>query len=394
MVEELERSKETSSANTPALSQPLCTAIQLALVDLLAAWGVRPSIVVGHSSGEIAAAYCAGALSLESSMKVAYARGILASNLASDKTFDGAMSSIALSEEAVGPYVDRVMKEGKRGRISVGCVNSPKNVTITGDGWCIDALNTIMDAEGVFARKLAVDVAYHSHHMKRIAEEYLEELGELERPKESTPSNIMMFSSVTGKEIDSEQLCQGKYWVDNLVSKVRFSEALTHALHHASSLNPAGGTTVTLELGPHAALQRPVKDVAQSLTEKEAIFYDCVLSRDVSAMKTCLGSMGRLYCRGYPVDISRVNMLTPQSCSPLVDLPEYPFNHAQTFWQESRTSRNYRFREHPRHELLGTRSLDWNQAEPKWRNTLRVKELTWIHDHKVRDHPKGYVVVG
>ncbi|XXH03844.1 hypothetical protein Hte_010250 [Hypoxylon texense] len=396
LLVELERSKETSSAHTPALSQPLCTAVQLALVDLLADWGVRPSTVVGHSSGEIAAAYCAGALSVESSMKIAYARGILASHLANDKTFDGAMSSIALSEEAIGPYMDRAMKEGKNGKISVGCVNSPKNVTITGDSWCIDALNSIMDAEGVFARKLAVDVAYHSHHMESIAGEYLEKLGGLEGPKQSTPSDILMVSSVTGGKIDSKQLCQGKYWVDNLVSKVRFSEALTHALHHDSSLNPAGGTTVALELGPHGALQRPVKDTAQSLTEREAVFYDCVLSRDSSAMKTCLESIGRLYCRGYPVDISQVNMLTSQLCTPLVDLPEYPFNHTQAFWQESRTSRNYRFREHPRHELLGTRSLDWNPAEPKWKNIIRVKELPWIQDHKLDNavlFPAGGMII-
>ncbi|KAI1208477.1 putative polyketide synthase [Annulohypoxylon truncatum] len=396
LIAELHRSKETSSANTPALSQPLCTAIQLALVDLLASWGVRPSGVVGHSSGEIAAAYCAGALSLESSMKAAYARGILASILANDKTFNGAMSSVALPEEAIGPYMDQVMKGGKNGRISVGCVNSPKNVTITGDSWCIDALNSIMSAEGVFARKLAVDVAYHSHHMESVAEEYLEKLGDLEGRRESAQPSILMFSSVTGKDIDFEQLRQGKYWVDNLVSKVRFSEALTNALLHTSSSSLPGSATVILELGPHSALQRPVKDTAQSVTEKEPIFYDCILSRDTSAMKTCLGSIGRLFCRGYPVNIDQVNMPTSQPCSPLVDLPEYPFNHTQTYWQESRISRNHRFREHPRHELLGTRSMDWNQAEPKWRNALRVKELTWIQDHKMDNtilFPAGGVII-
>lgn len=389
---ELERDVNTSTIKSPALSQPLCTALQLALIDLLATWDVHPALVVGHSSGEIAAAYCAGALTFESALKVAYYRGKLAAALAARRTADeaGAMTSVALSKEAIAPYVAQVMGD-EITTISVGCINSPQNVTVTGDCRGIDALNAIVSAKGIFARKLAVNVAYHSHHMTQIAAEYLSTLGNLHLGDQK--KRLPMFSSVTGAAIEIECLSEAQYWVDNMVSPVLFSEALSGALSHAaSSLRSPGAKTGILELGPHAALQRPVKDTVQSVQETNNFFYDSLLTHNTSATQSCLATIGRLFCRGYHVDLMKVNQQTLHSRSPLADLPEYLFNHTQTYWQESRVSRNHRFRERPRHELLGAQSSDWNAAEPKWRNTLRIAELPWISEHKVRKSPLPCIV--
>ena len=114
------------------MAQPSCTALQIALVDLLADWDIFPTAVAGHSSGEIAAAYCAGSLSRESALKIAYHRGELATQLADRESSPRAMISIALSEEAVAPYLEEVMNLTGAGKITVGCVNSPTNVTVTG----------------------------------------------------------------------------------------------------------------------------------------------------------------------------------------------------------------------------------------------------------------------
>lgn len=379
---ELERDANTSTVGSPELSQPLCTALQLALIDLLATWDVRPALVVGHSSGEIAAAYCAGALTFESALKVAYYRGKLAAALAARRTGNkaGAMASIELSKEAIAPYIAQVMADGMT-TVSVGCINSPQNVTVTGDSQGIDALNAIVDAKGIFARKLAVTVAYHSHHMTAIAAEYLAMLGKLRSGNQK--EQLSMFSSVTGVAIEIERLSEAQYWVDNMVSPVLFSEALSGALTHAASLQSPGAETCILELGPHAALQRPVINTVQSVQKTSHFFYDSLLTRNTSATQSCLATIGRLFCRGYPVNLTQVNRQTPSSRSPLANLPEYPFNHTQVYWQESRVSRSYRFRERPRHELLGARSTDWNAAEPKWRNTLRIAELPWLPEHKV-----------
>lgn len=114
----------------PSRAQPLCTALQMAMVDLLADWSIRPSAVVGHSSGEIAAAYCAGHISFESALKISFFRGALASDLQASGIFDGAMSSISMSEKDIEPILDQVNCEFGSGRVSVGCVNSPSNVTV------------------------------------------------------------------------------------------------------------------------------------------------------------------------------------------------------------------------------------------------------------------------
>lgn len=98
----------------------------------MASWEIVATAVVGHSSGEITAAYCAGSLSHESALKVAFYRGALAARLANRTSSPRAMISVALSEEAVAPYLEEVMNLPGVGKISVGCVNSPTNVTITG----------------------------------------------------------------------------------------------------------------------------------------------------------------------------------------------------------------------------------------------------------------------
>lgn len=128
----LQTQNRTCSIDTPAVAQPSCTALQIALVDLLAGWGIVATAVAGHSSGEIAAAYCAGSLSHESALKIAYYRGELATRLADRKSSPRAMISVALSEEAVAPYLEEVMNLQGAGKITVGCVNSPTNVTVTG----------------------------------------------------------------------------------------------------------------------------------------------------------------------------------------------------------------------------------------------------------------------
>lgn len=133
-------------------SQPLCTALQVALVDLLASWGVTPSAVVGHSSGEIAAAYAAGALSKEGALITAYYRGFVCRN----PWKAGGMAAIGLGKAEVLPFLIP--------GVGIACENSNSSVTLSGDA---DALEQIMDAirhqhDQAFMRKLQVEMAYHS----------------------------------------------------------------------------------------------------------------------------------------------------------------------------------------------------------------------------------------
>ena len=389
MPDELRLDEGYSRINEPALSQPICTALQIALVSLLRSWGVNPSAVVGHSSGEIAAAYAVGGLSKESAWKVAYYRGILTSRLIRSNQESRTMMSVGLSETEVAPYLEKVYAKCQKGIIAVGCINSPCNVTVTGSGAMLDELSRLLEGEDVFVRKLKVDAAYHSEYMREIAPEYEGLLQRLEAG-EASQTDAKMFSSVTGKENTISELKTRDYWVRNLVSPVRFTEAMKHICTKSSKkllkkLNGAEKISVDylVEVGPHAALRGPIREILQSV-KSEHIGYSSMLVRNESAVQTSLEVAGQLYCLGCPVRVDLVNKSHEQlSVKMLIDLPEYQFNHTKRYWLESRLSKEFRFRQSPRHELLGTSAVDWNPLEARWRNLITLSENPWIQDHQV-----------
>ncbi|KAF7899503.1 hypothetical protein EAF00_003839 [Botryotinia globosa] len=388
---ELSRDKETSRVNRPELSQPICTAIQIALVDLLESVELRPSVVFGHSSGEIATAYCIGALDKRSAMKIAYHRGLLSAKIAENNSTQGGMLSVGLSAEKVLLYLTKVeVKFGYSG-ISIGCINSPSNVTITGNMNHINYLHEILEKDNIFTRKLLVGVAYHSHHMSAVAAAYSEQLSSLSSQVSAIP--ITMVSSVTGKVVSSDELRQPSYWVKNMVSPVKFLDAVTCA----SSLSISNDGVIlhdsskdcfddVLEIGPHSALQGPLKDIFKQSDKNSAIGYYSVLIRNVNANNSMLETIGNLYCRGHSINIQALNdQNSSGTCSltPLTDLPEYPFDHSKSYWRESRLSKGHRFRRIPRNDFLGTPVPDWNPQEAKWRRRIRISEDPWIEDHNI-----------
>lgn len=334
--------------------------------------------MVGHSSGEIAAAYCMGALSSESAWKLAYQRGQLSKLL---KAGSGAMMSVGLGEMEANQYLDRIAQ----GKAIVACINSPASVTVSGDVCALDQLEKAFKAEGVFSRKLKVEVAYHSHHMKAVAATYLEAIKDVTTQTCSTETQVKMFSSVTGNVIDRSTLTPD-YWVANLVSPVRFSDAV----HSLSAYHPGRRrrhmvgekfVDLWLEVGPHGALATPVKQtVNDSRTE-----YLSVLQRGKDAIGTALAVAGETWSRGCAVNLaSTVNPSETMVNQPslLVDAPNYPWNHDVEYWSEPRLSTAHRFRKHPRQDLLG--SPVEGSSEPAWRHFLRVSENSWMEDHQVR----------
>ena len=383
--DELCRDEATTNVHHPEYSQPICTALQIALYDLLQSWGLRPAAVVGHSSGEIAAAYGAEALSKESALKVAFYRGSLAAKLA--KSAHGAMMAVGLPEDEVLPYLKSMASE-----VVVGCINSPRNVTLSGPDQQIDNLKAVFDQSKIFARKLNVSIAYHSNAMSAIATEYQVLVSDITM-REPSLNPPVMISSVTGKRIAIDELCRAEYWVKNLVSPVRFSEALSHLclppLEASGKIRKSHKDSLVIhdlvEIGPHSALRAPIRETLDVSVHGINISYDSILTRKVSATLSAVSAGGRLYCSGYKINFAAINtpIETPCSLKILTDLPEYPFNHEQSHWQESRLSKNFRFRDQMHHELLGTPVPDWNPMEARWRFRLQQNENPWIVDHKV-----------
>lgn len=400
LIEEMRRPVEFSKLDDPALAQPICTALQVALVELLAAWNVHPCGVVGHSSGEIAAVFCAGAISKESAWTISYFRGILAAKLAvADAQDRGAMIFVQLSESELYPYMQRIAPGNEDGRLSIGCENSPSNTTVTGLETSVNQLKCQLIRDGIFNRKLKIPVAYHSSHMQVIAAEYAGLLESICRPGTPILTEVPVFiSSVMGDSISLDKLCCPEYWVRNLVSKVRFSEAVRRLHSITSKSRSKNEAEYFVEIGPHAALQRPIKDILQ---ENKDFLYDPTLRRGLNSLETLANLAGRLFVQGYPVNLEKTNTHRSANKPPkmLTGLPKYPFNHSQRYWLESRLFRNYRQRDRIRHELLGLPSTDWNPLRPRWRHTLRVSDLPWLGEHKVRRfiylaHSLTYACVG
>ncbi|KAE9372739.1 putative polyketide synthase, partial [Stipitochalara longipes BDJ] len=384
VIEEMSRGESDSNINLPEYSQTLCTVLQVALVDLLASWNISPAAVVGHSSGEIAAAYCLGALTKETAWKIAYFRGTLSSQLKTiAPELRGTMLAAGCSEAQAWDLISKVTV----GEVVVACVNSPSSVTISGDASGIEEIDALLKKEGIFSRKLKVETAYHSPHMSMIATQYLQAIMDIET--QAVPSGRKMHSSVTGSLIDPSELGPAN-WVRNLLSPVLFSDAvhdLLRPLQDGEKRTTETAVDILVEIGPYSALQGPVNQVMKkhSIT---GVNYRSVLSRKQDAVRTTLTCVGALVAHGASVDVNRANNDTTDPFSKsgriLTDLPTYSWNHSRTYWGESRLAGHYRFRDHPHQTLIGAPCPAMAENERSWRGFLRLSEEPWMNDHRIQ----------
>ncbi|KAL4792644.1 polyketide synthase [Aspergillus venezuelensis] len=382
LIEELSRNAETTRVNEASVGQPLCTAIQIALVDLLASWSIKPTSVTGHSSGEIASAYAAGAWSLEAAMMSSYHRGAMAQQSAKRIGRRGGMIAVGLSREQANEYIGRL----EEGKVVVACVNSPSNVTVSGDLDAIDELHGMLDEDGVFGRKLKVDTAYHSHHMLLAMDGYLDRLSDM-KTNQGQLTNVMFISSVTGKKILNGKELGPSYSVSNAVQPVLFSDALEQLCRGGApdeERDVKQFVDVLIEIGPHGALASPVRQILQSPSLKGMkISYASCLMRKQNACETMLAVASSLWTKGYPVDINAINFPIGGHGKVLPSLPTYSWSHKTRYWHEPRASRQQRLRKYPRHDLLGVVVPGQNPYVHTWRHFVRLADQPWVADHVV-----------
>ena len=375
----------TSRVSEVTHSQTLCTAIQIGIVDLLRSWKIKPDVVVGHSSGEIAAAYAAGLLNAAQAIVAAYYRGYAVGRA----TMKGTMIAAGVSSEDAEKLIT---DKSLQGQVTVACVNSPENITLSGNSDGIDEIFTELQRTKKFARRLHTgNKAYHSYMMQEVGNEYEHLLatglrgltGEFLRSEKP----VKMFSSV-GKSheplqcfsIGSKIRLGSGYWRKNLENPVQFHTALKNIC--------ATGKYHLLEIGPHSALQLPIKQIRTSLDiPEDELPYHSTLSRGKDS-DTCLKVLaGHLYLYGHDLNFLNVNTIDMpkknESGSILHDLPPYRWNYGQLLWSEPRSSSEFRNRQHVRHELLGSEIVAGNGIEHGWRNILKLKEIPWLEDHKV-----------
>jgi acyl transferase domain-containing protein/NADPH:quinone reductase-like Zn-dependent oxidoreductase len=383
LIDELLKDKGHTRVNSAELSQPMCTAIQVGLVDLLRSWNIVPSAVTGHSSGEIAAAYAAEALTQKETLAASYHRGMAVSSLESVGG-NGAMLAVGLAEHEATQYLSAL----QHGKAVIACYNSPSSLTISGDESAIVELHETLKERNVFSRRLNVDRAYHSHHMEPVAKQYFDAIRHID-PK-STPA-VEFYSSVTGNRLDCWKVGP-QYWVDNMLNPVRFSDSVKNLCLGSGSnkkrrlRSPATAIDIMVEIGPHSALAGPVTQIVKADTKlsTSSIKYLSSLVRERNATEAMQTLAGQLFERGCSVSMSAVNRFdSNQRPTVLTNLPPYPWNHSTPYWAESQESKRYRQRANPRTDLLGVPVRQGNSIEPTWRHLIRTSELPWIRDHKV-----------
>jgi malonyl CoA-acyl carrier protein transacylase/SAM-dependent methyltransferase/NAD(P)-dependent dehydrogenase (short-subunit alcohol dehydrogenase family) len=394
VLDELQADAANSRVGEAAIAQPLTCALQLILIALLQDSGIHFRAVVGHSSGEIAAAHAAGFLSRHDAIRIAYYRGFH-SHLAG--TASGQQGAMLAAGTSLQDAEELCALEDFRGRIVIAASNSATSVTLSGDADAIEEVQNVLLDEEKFARMLRVDKAYHSHHMLRASEPFLASLQacgmEIQTPSATAPK---WFSSVrAGQILDTTAGFEGQYWTENLNSPVLFSQAVEAAV------TTEGPFEAALEVGPHSALKGPVSEIYEQISGKTIATYVGSLSRgrdDVSAFSNALGS---LWVIGAGVDFERLHKTLYEDASEvpvLRDLPAYPWDHDRVLWSEARSSILRRQQQGLYHDLLGQREPDGTEEEWRWRTLLSVKELPWLADHALQGQlvfpATGYFCLG
>ncbi|KAG6160158.1 Type I Iterative PKS [Claviceps purpurea] len=375
LLDELIKPKEDSKLGLgPAyLSQPCCTAVQLALTDLLSSWGVKPDMVIGHSSGEIVAAYAAGSITLDDAMSAAYHRGQMGELLKKRHPHvQGAMLAVASGARNIQQQLKLLGLNG----LTAACHNSPESTTVSGDEVEIDRLSAELERHNAFNRKLRVDVAYHSPHMRIVADDYLESIKAI-TPRDFHP-NVAFYSSLHGRVIESKELGPS-YWVNNLTEPVLFSPAITNMYEEEKP-------QILIEIGPHSALEGPIKQILRSISPKAAgeVKYLPTLIRNRNSCVALLNLAGHLFIHGHPIQFDEINQTkVTQSPTLITNFPPYPWS-GRSYWYESRASHQHRLKPFPRHDILGLLDCNYTDSELTWRNVLSVDEIPWLKDHRMQ----------
>ncbi|KAJ8132485.1 hypothetical protein O1611_g1135 [Lasiodiplodia mahajangana] len=384
--EVLQEPPPRSRVHQPEFSQTVCTALQIALISLLEQWGIHLTAAVGHSSGEIAAAYATGRLRASEAIVVAYFRG----QAVSANRKDGLMVAVGLGLEQVEPFID-----GFQGHLKVAAVNSPDSTTVSGDSEAIHELAANLTTQNVFNRILKTgNNAYHSHHMLSLGSSYeertargLSDITTLTEREKSRPL-LSWVSSVRPQE--EIRTTSPKYWRQNLESPVLFHDAIVKLAKDVP-------IDLMIEVGPHPALAGPLKQTRSQLEKHGVRLPTCLesLRRNEHDVVSMLNLAGRLFINNANINLVAVNATEKirdeklQLCHGnfCVDMPRYNYTYPETpVYFENRANKEFRTRKYPHHDLLGTRQPGGSKAHPSWRNVLRIKDLPWLNDHQLIPH--------
>lgn len=354
LLEEMSKNEAESRVNDTRIAQPAIMAIQIALTEMWKSFGIQPAGVVGHSIGEVAAAYAAGSLTLEQAVEVIYHRS-RGQNKASGK---GKMLAIGLPLEAVKREII-----GLEAQISIGAINGPQMVVLSGDTDALELVAARLEKKEVFNRFVKVTVPFHSHHMDPLKEELTDSLKHLQTSKGVLP----IYSTVTGKREDGTHLDTG-YWFRNVREPVYFTDAIQSMIDD--------GFEQFIEIAPHPILTSGAQEMMVINGIKDGLIAPSLRRQEDEAI-TLTGSLGWLWSHGYPLTAAHFF-----AAGNHIKLPAYPWQK-QSYWFETDGHRQKRLgvKLHPYLESYKKGITDANYFI--WDINLDKAVHPYLEDHKV-----------
>ncbi|WP_243443951.1 type I polyketide synthase [Asaia prunellae] len=350
IIDEILRPAEESRLDEAIIAQPAIFVIQVVLVAALRAKGVVPSAIVGHSLGEVAAAYAAGVLSLKDAITIIYHRSRLQARLSGR----GTMLAVALSgAEATSRFVSRYP-----GLVSVAAYNSGTSCTLAGNTDALTAISEFCHRDGIFNRKLNVTIPYHNPLMDEIHDELLSSISDID----SQVPQLSLYSTVTGERWSGEERHDALYWFANAREPVLFHDAIRRMLD--------AGHQTFLEIGAHPVLSALIRESAQGSKKDLAVIP--TLRRNESESLAISRCLARLYIASVPLDWHQI------LGGKRIALPHYPWVR-EYFWSETDESRRDRL-DIIVHPLLGD---PVSASAPVWHYYLNKASISWVRHHQV-----------
>jgi acyl transferase domain-containing protein len=354
LLKELAKDEDNSKMTETAYAQPALLAIQAGLIALWRSWGVIPDAVVGHSVGEIAAAYAAGIINLEAAVGIAFHRG----RLMDRASVHGKMLAVAASIETMMPYLSHY-----EGRIALAAINSPLSLTLSGDSLALAEMVDELKQDKIGNKYLNVNYAFHSALMEPLQDELLIALRDF-LPRKAT---VKIISTVTGQaSLGSEW--DATYWWKNLRQTVQFGPAVDELIQQ--------GYRTFLEVGPHPVLAGSIKDCLRHCNMEGTVLGS--LQKGKSDQESLYNGLGALHTLGVEINWRGVYPITGQ----LVSLPSYTWQRERC-WSEDEKRVRDRFVKSD-HPLLGTRQLS---ACPTWSGFLSQRSTPYLSEHSFQGVP-------
>jgi acyl transferase domain-containing protein/surfactin synthase thioesterase subunit len=343
-----------------AYTQPALFAVQAGLVALWRSWGVVPDVVLGHSVGEFAAAYCAGVYTLEQAVGLLVERARLMQALPRD----GAMAAIFSDQETVAASIEQL----DRTDIAIAALNGPQNTVVSGARDAVTALMGRFDRLGIRCQLLTVSHAFHSPLM-RLA---VAELGRIAAGVQGQTPKIAWISTVSAAPMREPP--SAGYWCDHALNAVRFVEGI-QALDQT-------GVSDFLEIGPGNTLLA----LGRQCAKENGKTWLASLSKR-GELKAILTSLGELYRRGYDVDWDAFNRPYPRR---RVSLPTYPFERRR-FWIEADASARSAG---PLSDGLTGIRLRSALPDAQFESAYSLQRFSYLDDHRIYGMPVLPTTVG